>query len=252
LIAQPLNQKELDELAAFDTPTICNALELLAPERRNSGFTVETLHCPVPIGKPMVGYARTGMIRAGERPALDGAALRQGRLDYYRYIASPVGSIAGPAGSARAPGEGALPKIVVIQDLDSLKGVGCFWGEVNTAIHKGLGCQGLVTDGGVRDLDALAPGFGILCGKLTPSHAYVHPVAFGTVVEVCGMVVRSDDLIHADRHGAVVIPHAVARQVAAAASLCARREAPILKAARSPEFSLELLEAALAAADEIH
>lgn len=243
MIAQPLNQKELDELAAFDTPTICNALELLAPERRNSGFTVETLECPVPLRRPMVGYARTGMIRAGERPALDGAALRQGRLDYYRYIASPVGS---------AEGESPVPKIVVIQDLDSRKGVGCFWGEVNSAIHKGLGCEGLVTDGGVRDLDALAPGFGVLCGKLTPSHAYVHPVAFGTVVEVCGMVVRSEDLIHADRHGAVVIPHAVARQVAAAAALCARREEPILKAARSPEFSLELLEATLAAADEIH
>lgn len=240
--AQPLTQQELDELAAFDTPTICNALELLAPERRNSGFTVETLLCPSALPRPMVGYARTGMIRAGERPALDAAALRQGRLDYYRYIASPVG----------AQRDGAVPKIVVIQDLDSRKGVGCFWGEVNTAIHKGLGCQGLVTDGGVRDLDALAPGFGILCGKLTPSHAYVHPVAFGTVVEVFGMVVRSDDLIHADRHGAVVIPHAVARRVAASASLCARREAPILKAARSPEFSIELLEAALAAADEIH
>lgn len=242
MIAQPLTQRELDELAAFDTPTICNALELLVPERRNSGFTVETLQCPVPLRRPMVGYARTGMIRAGERPALDGAALRQGRLDYYRYVASPVG----------AQRDGAPPRIVVIQDLDSRKGVGCFWGEVNTAIHKGLGCEGLVTDGAVRDLDALAPGFGILCGKITPSHAFVHPVAFGTAVEVCGMVVRSDDLLHADRHGAVVIPHAVARQVSAAATLCARREVPILQAARSPEFSLELLEAALAAADEIH
>jgi regulator of RNase E activity RraA len=235
LVDLPLTARELAELAAFDTPTICNALELLAPERRTSGFTTETLLCPTADRKPMVGYARNGMIRAGERPALDAAALRQGRLDYYRYVAS-----------------GAVPKLVVIQDLDSQKGVGCFWGEVNTAIHKGLGCEGLVTDGGVRDLDALAPGFGILCGKITPSHAFVHPVAFGTVVEVCGMVVRSDDLIHADRHGAVVIPHAVARQLPAAATLCARREAPILKAARSPAFSLELLEAALAAADEIH
>lgn len=241
MIAQPLTRDELDALAAFDTPTICNALELLVPERRNSGFTVETLLCPVPLTKPLVGYARTGMIRASERPALSSAELRQGRLDYYRYVASLVG-----------PGESALPKVVVIQDLDSRKGVGCFWGEVNTAIHKGLGCAGLITDGGVRDLDALAPGFGVLCGKITPSHAYVHPVAFGTVVDVCGMVVCSDDLIHADRHGAVIIPHAVARQVPAAASLCVRREEPILKAARSTGFALQQLEAALAAADEIH
>lgn len=231
----PLSRYELDELAAFDTPTVCNALELVAPERRALGFTTETLICPFPARKPMVGYARTGMIRAAQKPGLDTAALRRERLDYYRYVA-----------------QGELPKLVVIQDLDTRHGFGCFWGEVNTAIHQGLGCEGVLTDGGVRDLDALAPGFGVLCGKVTPSHAYVHPVAFGTEVEVFGMLVRSDDLIHADRHGAVVIPHAVARRVAAAAQLCTRREAPILKAARSPGFSIAVLEAALAEADEIH
>jgi regulator of RNase E activity RraA len=230
-----LTTAELAELRTFDTPTICNALELLAPERRSSGFTTETLICPFPERKPIVGYARTGMIRATERPLADAASQRRARLDYYRYVA-----------------EGALPKVIVIQDLDSRKGFGCFWGEVNTAIHQGLGCEGLVTDGGVRDLDMIAPGFGILCGKVTPSHVHVHPVAFGTEVDVFGMLVRSGDLIHADRHGAVVIPHAVAREVAAAAALCGRREAPILKAARSPGFSIEVLEAALAAADEIH
>jgi regulator of RNase E activity RraA len=71
-------------------------------------------------------------------------------------------------------------------------------------------------------------------------------------VDIFGMLVSSGDLIHADRHGAVVIPHAVARQLPAAAALCGRREEPILRAARSPGFSIEVLEAALAAADEIH
>jgi regulator of RNase E activity RraA len=231
----PLTRLELAELAAFDTPTICNALELCAPERRGTGFTTETMVCLHPEHKPMVGYARTGMIRAMERPPLDAAALRQARLEYYRYVA-----------------DGAAPKIAVIQDLDSRRGFGCFWGEVNTAIHKGLGCEGLVTDGGVRDLDVLAPGFAVLCGKVTPSHAHVRPVAFGQAVDVFGMLVHSGDLIHADRHGAVVIPHAVARRLAAAAALCSRREEPILKAARGHGFSIEVLEAALAAADDIH
>jgi regulator of RNase E activity RraA len=232
---QPLTVAELTELAAYDTPTICNALELLVPERRASGFTTETLICPFPGRKPMVGYAKTGTIRAMEKPTLDAAALRRGRLDYYRYIA-----------------EGASPKVVVLQDLDPCKGFGCFWGEVNTAIHRGLGCEGVVTDGGVRDLDAVAPDFGVLCGKVTPSHAYVRPVAFGDEVNICGMAVRSGDLIHADRHGAVVIPLDSARRVAAAAALCVRREVPILQAARGPGFSIERLEAALASADEIH
>lgn len=230
-----LTLQELAALAEFDTPTICNALEVVAPERRAMGFTTETMVCPFPDRKPMVGYARTGMVRAMEKPNLDKTAMRKARLDYYRYMA-----------------DGALPKIVVLQDLDSRKGFGCYWGEVNTAIHLGLGCAGLVTDGGVRDLDAVAPGFDILCGKITPSHAWVHPVSFGGQVDVFGMVVCSDDLVHADRHGAVVIPHEIARDVVAAAELCGRREEPILAAARSADFSMEKLEQALAAADEIH
>ena len=230
-----LTAHELAELAAFDTPTICNALELVAPERRGVGFTTETLLCPFPERRPMVGYAKTCVIRGMQPPALDKLGVRRARLDYYRYVS-----------------EGVMPKIAVIQDLDSCKGFGCFWGEVNSAIHKGLGCEGVVTDGGVRDLDMLAPGFGVLCGKYTPSHAYVQPVAFGGEVEIFGMRVTSGDLIHADRHGAVVIPHAVARAVAAAAALCGRREVPLLEAARSPGFSLAVLEAAFAAADEVH
>jgi regulator of RNase E activity RraA len=175
------------------------------------------------------------MIRSALPPGLSAAEQRQARLEYYRYVAAGGG-----------------PKVVVIQDVDSRIGFGCFWGEVQTAIHKSLGCRGLITDGGVRDLDAVAPEFQVLCGKVTPSHAWVHAIGYGGAVDVFGMVVRSDDLIHADRHGAVVIPHEVAREVADAARLCARREEPILEVARSPAFSLEALERAMAEAAEIH
>ncbi|MCC2664201.1 MAG: hypothetical protein K0S35_2123 [Geminicoccaceae bacterium] len=232
---EPLSAAELDALRAFDTPTICNALEVVLPERRALGFTTQTLICPFPELPPIVGYARTAMIRSALPPGLSAAEQRKARLDYYRYVAAGSG-----------------PKVVVIQDVDWRIGFGCFWGEVQTAIHKGLGCLGLVTDGGVRDLDAVAPEFQVLCGKVTPSHAWVHSIAHGGTVDVFGMVVRSDDLIHADRHGAVVIPPEVAREVADAARLCGRREEPILNVARSPDFSLEALERAMAEAAEIH
>ena len=231
----PLTDAELDALRKFDTPTICNALELVAPERRALGFTAETLICPYPQLPPIVGYARTALIRSALPSGQSGAEQRQARLEYYRYVAGGSG-----------------PKISIIQDVDSRIGFGCFWGEVQTAIHKALGCRGLVTDGGVRDLDAVAPEFQVLCGKVTPSHAWVHSIGYGGTVDVFGMVVRSDDLIHADRHGAVVIPHEVAREVADAARLCARREEPILKVARSRDFTLEALERAMAEAAEIH
>jgi regulator of RNase E activity RraA len=232
---KPLTEAELAELREFDTPTICNALEVVTPERRALGFTTDTLICPFPRMPPMIGYARTALIRSALPSGLSGVEQRQARLDYYRYVAD---------------GDG--PKVVVIQDVDWRIGFGCFWGEVQTAVHKGLGCLGLVTNGGVRDLDAIAPDFQVLCGKVTPSHAHVHSIAFGGTVDVFGMIVCSDDLIHADRHGAVVIPAEVAREVAGAARLCARREEPILKVARSPGFSIGALERAMAEAAEIH
>jgi regulator of RNase E activity RraA len=234
-MAARLTDEDLAALREFDTPTICNALELVVPERRALGFTTDTLVCPFPQLPPMVGYARTALIRAMQPSGLSGADTRQARLEYYRYIAGGQG-----------------PKVVVIQDADSRTGFGCFWGEVQTAIHKGLGCLGLVTDGGVRDIDAIAPEFQVLCGRITPSHAHVHTIQIGGTVDIFGMVVRSDDLIHADRHGAVVIPHEVAREVPRAAVLCGRREEPILNVARAPDFTLEKLERAMAEAAEIH
>ena len=126
---EPLSAAELEALRAFDTPTICNALEVVVPERRALGFTTQTLICPFPALPPIVGYARTAMIRSALPPGLSAAEQRKARLEYYRYVAAGSG-----------------PKVVVIQDVDSRIGFGCFWGEVQTAIHKGLGCQGLDPD----------------------------------------------------------------------------------------------------------
>src|SRR5262249_14809989 len=149
-----------------------------------------------------VGLARTATIRSAHPNDLPAAAGRELSDAYYAYID------AGPK-----------PSVIAIQDLDEPRAHGAFWGEVNSAIHKGLGCEGLVTDGGVRDLPDLAPGFQVLAGRVIPSHAYVHIVDFGRPITVAGMRVRDGDLIHADQHGAVVIPHEVARQVKETARL---------------------------------
>jgi len=232
----PLDPSLFDKLAAVDTPTICNALEIVAPERRGHGYTTRPLVCAWPGMKPIVGFARTGTIRAREPAARSGAEMRDLRLGYYRYVAAQPGQ----------------PTITVLQDLDPEPGYGAFWGEVNTAVHKGLGCLGCITNGSIRDLDAIAPGFQLLAGVVGPSHAFVRIERIDLEVSINGMKVQPGDLIHADRHGAVVIPHGVAEQVPAAIDLCTRKEAPILKAARAPGFSVDKLMAAMGEADDIH
>jgi regulator of RNase E activity RraA len=232
----PLAGSVLEALARYDTPTICNAMEIVAPERRLIGYTTKPLVCPFPDLPPIVGYARTVTIRSVVKSGLPPAEQSTRRIAYYEYV-----------------GTGHGPRIAVIQDIDGPDvGYGAFWGEVQSSVHKALGCLGVVTDGSIRDIGQWAPGFQALAGSIGPSHAWVHAESFGGEVRVAGMTVHSDDLIHADRHGAVVIPLDIAAKLPDAAELCGRRETPILEIARSPSFTLEKLKQALARSAEIH
>jgi regulator of RNase E activity RraA len=230
-----LRTEQLEALRALDTPTVCNALEVVAPERRGRGYTIRPLVRGWPDLAPMVGYARTATIRAAQpsgRTAGDDLAMR---LAYYRHVA-----------------EGPGPTITVIEDLDDPPGYGAWWGEVNTHVHRGLGSAGVVTNGSIRDLPLNAAGFQLLAGSVSPSHAYVHVVEVAVTVTLAGMTVRPGDLVHADRHGAVVIPDTVAGQLATAAERLAEREAVLIEAARQPGFDLAILEHILAGGGDRH
>jgi len=228
---RPFTREELDTLKRWDTPTICNGLEIVLPERRAIGFTVEPMVAADRQLPPLVGLARIATIRAKEAPRGAVAA----REDYYEYVAARD-----------------LPTIAVIQDLDDRPGYGAFWGEVNTAIHKALGVLGCVTNGSFRDVDMLAPGFQIIGGRIGPSHAHVHLVDFGKPVNVFGMQAGHDDVIHADFHGAVVIPAEAVRKLPDAIALVSRRERVILDLCAGPNFSVATLRETLRKSREIH
>jgi regulator of RNase E activity RraA len=219
--------EQFEFLRSIDTPTVCNLLEVVAPERRGFGYTVRHLHCPFPDLPPMVGFAKTVTMRAQDRVPLGEADYMNKRLDYLDYIAA-------------AP----QPSIVVIQDIDEIVGYGAFWGEVQTNIHKALGCLGTITNGSVRDIPQVAPGFQMLAGSISPSHAFVHVVDYGLNVNIHGMAVRSGELIHADRHGAVVVPVETIDGMKAAAPKLAAKEAQIIEAAKSGK-GVEAIKAAM-------
>ena len=134
-------------------------------------------------------------------------------------------------------------------------------------IHKALGCIGCVTNGSFRDLDMWAPGFQMLGGRVGPSHAHVHMVTFGQPVNIFGMQVGHDDVIHADFHGAVVVPADSVRKLPAAhtlllergaepsvdfAAVMARREKVILDVCKAQDFTPAKLRDALKRSGEIH
>jgi regulator of RNase E activity RraA len=232
---QVLSSEVIAALTAVDTPTVCNAIELVLGRRTAEGFTTQPVLAAHPNLPAIVGYARTGLIRSSQPSEDSPEALRARRIAYYRYVAAHPG-----------------PAVAVLQDIDPRPGLGAFWGEVNVAIHKGLGARGVLTNGSMRDLGAVDPEFQILAGSLSPSHSFVRIEEFDCPVEVFGLIVRPNNLLHADRHGAVIIDPEIVHELPRAIDLVTRKEAPILKAARSPGFNVEKLIEAWGEAEDIH
>ena len=230
-----VNEADLATLTKWDTPTICNALELVCPERRGFGFTTKHLFSLDPSLPPVCGFARTATIRAALPSGESDAEMAKKRSAYYEYV-------------AKAPG----PKIAVIQDIDPEPGIGAFWGEVQTNIHKGLGAVGAVTNGSFRDVPDSARDFNLIGGKIGPSHAFVHLVDIGCQVTIFGLTVQTNDIVHADQHGAVMVPADVITKIPDAIELITRREGVILNSVKSAGFNIEKLNVAMGQSRDIH
>jgi 4-hydroxy-4-methyl-2-oxoglutarate aldolase len=221
---EPLSPQELDALRRLNTPTVSNAIETFNIRPRSEGFMDPSIRCIFSEMGVMVGYACTATISAKE-PAPPG--LHVSRFEQWDNILSiPV------------------PRVMVIHDLDDPPAVGSYWGEVQSNIHRALGCVGTVTDGSVRDLDEVRElGFHFFAAHVSASHAYVHLVDFGQPVKVGGLTVHPGDLIHADQHGVLMIPHQVARDIVAAAAEVERVERQIIDYCKTPDFDIEELKA---------
>ncbi len=230
-----MNDTVLDDallalLRSVDTPTVCNAIEVAQGKRGFNDFTRGTMLCSDPDGGAIVGYAVTAKIAAVEPPSEAPDVIRARRMAYYKAMA-----------------KGPRPSVAVVEDLDYPHAIGAYWGEVNTTVHKGFGMSGALTNGVMRDLGDMADGFPVVAGSIGPSHGFVHVTEIGTPVTIFGMQVAVGDLIHADRHGAVVIPPEVLGKLAAAIHQMQETEVLVLGPARAEGFDFAKFEAAWAA-----
>ena len=225
-----MNDALLNVLRSVDTPTVCNAIEAAQGKRGFNNFTKATMVASAPEEKSFVGYALTAKIAATSAPEEAAERVKERRMAYYKYMA-----------------EGQLPSVAVIEDCDFPNCVGAFWGEINTTVHKGFGVSGVVTNGVVRDLGDLPTGFPVIAGSIGPSHAFVHVREFGKPVSVFGLEVEEGDLVHADRHGALVIPSLVIPSLQHAIEKLIATERLVLDPASKPDFDFEAFAKAWAA-----
>ncbi len=190
-----VTQATLDLLARYDTPTICNVIELFEVRPRHVGFMDHRIRADFAEMPPMVGFASTAAFRSSAPPAAG---------DAYGTIEAQVERLAGLPG----------PAVMVFQDLDDPP-VGATFGELMCSTYKAFGSVGLITSGGGRDLPQVrALGYPVFTGATLCAHGWCHLLHLGLPVRVGGLVVCEGDLLHGDANGVTNIPLEIATEVA--------------------------------------
>jgi regulator of RNase E activity RraA len=219
MAADRITPEELERLRNIPTPAVSNGIEIFGLRPRTHGFMGPEVRQMFPALSPLIGYAVTARTVSAHEPGPKGSASRP---LYWAYL------------EASGPG----PLVAVVEDLDDPPSAGAFFGEVNSNIHRALGCAGAITNSGIRDMDEMeALGFPVWAGSVIVSHAYVHLVDFGTPVRVGGWVVQPGDLLLADRHGVIQIPLEIAREIPDAVRKIEVREKTVIQYCQSPGFS---------------
>jgi len=213
----------LEAIRQFDTCTIANAIERFGVRLRNQGYTRPGLQCVTGGFASLLGYAATFLVRGADPPMA--RAAYPDRTDWWSSIQ-----------------ELPEPRIAVFQDLDAGQGGASTVGEVHAAILKAFHCVGVITDGSVRDIPAVAAmGFPMFARSASVSHAYTHIVEYGGKVVILGLRICSGDLLYADCHGVISVPVEVAADVPRVAAEIRAHERRIIDLCQSPEFSPEKL-----------
>ena len=209
-----VTKETLDKLAQFDTPTICNVIELFDVRPRTAGFMDGRIVSNFPELPPMVGFASTAAFRSGLPPTAGDA--------YGSFIeqAARFNELPGPA-------------VVVFEELDNPP-VGATFGEVMCTVYQAYGSTGLITSGGGRDLLQVRElNYPVFTGSTICSHAYCQILNLGLPVRVGGLTVCQGDLLHGDANGVTNIPIEIADRVADVCDEFVEAEKVILDYARN-------------------
>jgi regulator of RNase E activity RraA len=215
----------LERLRAYDTPTICNLIELFDVRPRTAGYMDARIKACFPDLPAIVGFAATAAFRSSGPPRA---------ADAYATTATQVERFAELSG----------PPIVVFQDLDDPPAAATF-GEVMCTIYKSFGAAGLITSGAGRDLDQVrAIDFPAFTGGAICSHGYTQILHVHTPVHVGGLVIYPDDLLHADRNGITTVPREIVAELVEIADAFVAAEMVVLDAMRAGPPSVERLREA--------
>lgn len=206
-------------LHEVDSPTIANAVETFAVRDRCEGFVGGNVRCQFPELGRLVGRALTVTMTSRPGPVAS-------RAGYWRMW------------EALAAMEG--PVVIAIQDVSGAPNRCAYAGEVMATLAMRLGAVGMVTDGGLRDVEEVrALGFHYFMRYPVVSHGNFEIVSVGEPIELDGQRIVTGDVLHGDINGIVVIPDEVLPGLPAAVAEIREREQETMAFIRSEAFTLE-------------
>ena len=218
-----INRNQLSQVSQMQTCAVSNAIESLNIRPRTEGFMTPDIKSMFPEMGAMAGFAVTAVIKAST-PASEN--MNFSRVSWVDEILSIPG-----------------PRVIVMKDLDHPNVIGSFWGEVQSAIHTSIDCVGVVTDGGVRDLDEMKEwGFNAFATNVLVSRANVHLVEANIPVTVGGVLVNPGDLLLGDQHGVISIPMEIVGSLPEAIAKVEAGEKEIIDVCKAQDFSPEKLK----------
>ena len=200
----------LEGLKKYDTPTVCNVIELFAVRPRSTGYMDQSIEACYPKLPPMVGYALTSEFRALSPPRAS---------DVYGGLDAQLEAIESMHG----------PPVIVFQDLDVPSAAATF-GEVMCSTYKAFGAAGLITSGTGRDLDQVEVlDFPTFTNGTCCSHGDCHILSVNVPVVVGGITIYPGDLLHGDCNGVTTVPVDIAAEIPDACAEFMKAEAHVIE-----------------------
>ncbi len=228
----PAEKEIIEKLEKIDTPTISNVVATY-PRSENcmklydawygAWYTDQTIKCMYPELGPRVGYVSTAVFceKSEKYTGMSRWALAE-HIDGTRKLTILVAEQQFPPELAGRVG---------------------LFGEMMTTQYKALGVVGVITNGPMRDIDAIRPmNFQYSATGVTPGHGDLMVKAVDVPVTVGGMTVMPGDMVHMDMHGAVKFPASKIVEVLERATRLLEAESSQTRIYKDPGFTLEKLK----------
>jgi 4-hydroxy-4-methyl-2-oxoglutarate aldolase len=177
----------IQQLTEFDTALLANTIGYVDPTPAHEWYMGSSIKSTNPSLGPTCGVAVTAELDTSSPNNPSDTKLWWELLEIIQKTAEPV--------------------VLVVKTVGSRPDHECVMGDGMGKMLNSVGCNALVTNGGVRDVVGLnTVPFVAYCSGITIHHCALRWTKIQGPVEVGGITVKPGDIIHANNEGVIKLP----------------------------------------------